>query len=596
MIMPWKKRLKTTPNDVRRAWLLAAPFVLLGASKAEADTAFTNFAFARATGTGRVNRTMPERLDDICNVKDFGAKGNNSHDDAAAIQAAFNSGAGTIFFPTGRYRIGVPILIPGDNLARIIVGCGIAGDSSSLGGSKIIGNFRDYLLKAPQGDFSPIGAVSNMGFRNDYDATGQAPITSADPPGVTNPGNGMGCCYVGGSNMRWTNIHLQTGGGIGLYFPGINNYLSSFNANANFDGPATRPFSCCIWGSACNIGDGKPFGARYGIVIVQGPATVSNMDIERCQYGLGVSGAPLTFWDRNTNSVVGPWTDNPNYVNGHGLNFESCGSASQGGAAMVVNCFAGADFSNVTSASFGQIGPADYGIWIQGGKNLIFRNVRVSDRADVAGIGLSYNGSHQNYSFYNCAADTFSATGGKQWDLIPTRPSDSVVMSAVENGAPGHRLHNCNFDGARPFALLPAPPATIWGVDEQICSDSQIPVWETTTDGTHPAPYSNVGRALSGGGGPYKVKVRWQPTGINIAAAASFPHGDGNAQSIPMSIANPGTIFPGMGAFNITTNAVIGKVQSYTGATLVIAPNGNLGPPSSTSSDLITFAGWFIMG
>jgi hypothetical protein len=40
MKIPWKKRLKTTPNDVRRAWLLAAPFVLLGASKAEADTAF----------------------------------------------------------------------------------------------------------------------------------------------------------------------------------------------------------------------------------------------------------------------------------------------------------------------------------------------------------------------------------------------------------------------------------------------------------------------------------------------------------------------------------------------------------------------------
>jgi polygalacturonase len=115
MIMPWKKRLKTTPNDVRRAWLLAAPFVLLGASKAEADTAFTNFAFARATGTGRVNRTMPARLDDIYNVKDFGALGSGRGDDQPAIQAAVNAASvagGIVFFPPGEYHLGSRVYIP----------------------------------------------------------------------------------------------------------------------------------------------------------------------------------------------------------------------------------------------------------------------------------------------------------------------------------------------------------------------------------------------------------------------------------------------------------------------------------------------------
>jgi hypothetical protein len=120
--MPWKKRLKTTPNDVRRAWLIAAPFVLLGASKAEADTAFTNFAFARATGTGRVNRTMPARLDEIYNVKDFGALGTRRGDDAPAIRAALaamfdSTYGGTVFFPPGVDQVGSQIDVGGYNRA-----------------------------------------------------------------------------------------------------------------------------------------------------------------------------------------------------------------------------------------------------------------------------------------------------------------------------------------------------------------------------------------------------------------------------------------------------------------------------------------------
>lgn len=46
------------------------------------------------------------------NVKDFGAKGNNSTDDAAAIQSAIDSiktSGGTVFFPSGTYLIGAII-------------------------------------------------------------------------------------------------------------------------------------------------------------------------------------------------------------------------------------------------------------------------------------------------------------------------------------------------------------------------------------------------------------------------------------------------------------------------------------------------------
>jgi hypothetical protein len=44
------------------------------------------------------------------NVKAWGAKGDNSTDDSAAIQACIDSAVGEIFFPPGTYRIGTPLV------------------------------------------------------------------------------------------------------------------------------------------------------------------------------------------------------------------------------------------------------------------------------------------------------------------------------------------------------------------------------------------------------------------------------------------------------------------------------------------------------
>src|SRR5689334_5741217 len=77
-------------------------------------TPFTQFAFASTGSTA--NRTLPDRLAEIKNVKDFGAKGDGVTDDWAAIMAAVNwqtavsyHGQGTIFFPPGTYHVSAPI-------------------------------------------------------------------------------------------------------------------------------------------------------------------------------------------------------------------------------------------------------------------------------------------------------------------------------------------------------------------------------------------------------------------------------------------------------------------------------------------------------
>ncbi len=56
------------------------------------------------SGTGAVTRTVDSKLGDVVSVKDFGATGDGTTDDTAAIQAALNSAA-SVFFPNAKYRI-----------------------------------------------------------------------------------------------------------------------------------------------------------------------------------------------------------------------------------------------------------------------------------------------------------------------------------------------------------------------------------------------------------------------------------------------------------------------------------------------------------
>jgi Pectate lyase superfamily protein len=85
---------------------------------ASADTPFTAFAFP-ATGAP-TPRTMPDRLAEVINVKDFGAVGDGVNNDGPALQdafdAAFGSGSGShgtssylnraVHIPYGAYLIG----------------------------------------------------------------------------------------------------------------------------------------------------------------------------------------------------------------------------------------------------------------------------------------------------------------------------------------------------------------------------------------------------------------------------------------------------------------------------------------------------------
>jgi Pectate lyase superfamily protein len=89
------------------------------APRASADTPFSSFAF-RTTGAPTA-RTLPDRLGELKNVKDFGARGDGSTNDTAAIQAAVNQ-QGTIYFPAGAYRLTRSISIRPDGQYHLVGG------------------------------------------------------------------------------------------------------------------------------------------------------------------------------------------------------------------------------------------------------------------------------------------------------------------------------------------------------------------------------------------------------------------------------------------------------------------------------------------
>ena len=91
-------------------------------------------------GTGAVATTVQAKLRQTVSVKDFGAVGNGTTNDAVAIQAAINSltSGGTVFFPTGTYLVNAQIVVS----AKVqLMGAGYAtenGTSSAYRGASCI--------------------------------------------------------------------------------------------------------------------------------------------------------------------------------------------------------------------------------------------------------------------------------------------------------------------------------------------------------------------------------------------------------------------------------------------------------------------------
>lgn len=88
-----------------------------------------------AAGTGATARTVQIKLRDIISVKDFGATGDGTTDDTAAVQAAITAAAASaaqfrVYFPSGTYRLTAALNV---TAAVSLVGAGVSPYNAALG-------------------------------------------------------------------------------------------------------------------------------------------------------------------------------------------------------------------------------------------------------------------------------------------------------------------------------------------------------------------------------------------------------------------------------------------------------------------------------
>jgi hypothetical protein len=141
-------------SDVTKRTLsagLGVGALALLARRASADTPFSSFAFP-ATGAPTA-RTLPDRFAEIKNVKDFGAKGNGTTDDTAAIRAAANLG-GTVFFPAGTYKVTETIALPSGSFVTFY----------GANAASIAGDVNGYVIDVGNDGLQDSGSISLLGF------------------------------------------------------------------------------------------------------------------------------------------------------------------------------------------------------------------------------------------------------------------------------------------------------------------------------------------------------------------------------------------------------------------------------------------------
>jgi Pectate lyase superfamily protein len=247
------RELEDSPAfDARRALLMGGTAVgtaALLSDQAKADTAFTNFAFPGTFSTA--SRNTPDRISDVLNVMEFGAKGDGVTNDTAAIRAAIaamlnwtsvggsNVKGCTLYFPPGTYLVsqigGDATDAPCFNIAGTFPNCGrITG--AGIGATVIRGfNAYNMVFDSGNGDGgNTIAEISNMTVSNSSVAIGSGCIRMSgnqslfllmnlDLSGMTCmdlglfAGNAYNVTTTGSSGATYPNF-----GSVGIYLGGGN--------------------------------------------------------------------------------------------------------------------------------------------------------------------------------------------------------------------------------------------------------------------------------------------------------------------------------------------------------------------------------------
>ena len=85
----------------------------------------------KQSGTGAINQPISLKLAELISVKDFGAVGDGTTDDTAAIQATITA-HGSAFFPSGTYLVTAPLILPEEDFYVNTTGHIISGQNATI--------------------------------------------------------------------------------------------------------------------------------------------------------------------------------------------------------------------------------------------------------------------------------------------------------------------------------------------------------------------------------------------------------------------------------------------------------------------------------
>ena len=233
---------------------------LANATAASAGSRLSGF---RQTGTGATARTVDDKLKDTVSVKDFGAVGDGTTDDTAAIQAAINAANGKpVLIPGGTYRITSTLTwSPTTYVSSFAPSLKISGDGI---GVTIIDNQVNGPAFSITSSATAILFTATLGGYIEHLTIKRTPSTS----------NGVGVYMTAAFNMVLRQLHITGMSLHGVQIPVIlgDNDGSNMVALEN-----VRIDNCAGWGIKAdgNSGNNELSFLHLKHVFVQGCGTAS---------------------------------------------------------------------------------------------------------------------------------------------------------------------------------------------------------------------------------------------------------------------------------------------------------------------------------
>jgi hypothetical protein len=168
-------------------------------------------------GGGTTPRDLGTRFADVVNVKDYGALGNNTGNDAPFIQAAIDAAFGTsgsphgtsatlnrpLFFPNGTYPINTPLILTQVRGAHIY-GSGMKSSYIKSSGAALVTNGMEYCNFE---DLTFEGATGSVCADIDWNGVGSVGLKGNIFTNV-NFGGGTYACRLGFSGNGGSNNHF----------------------------------------------------------------------------------------------------------------------------------------------------------------------------------------------------------------------------------------------------------------------------------------------------------------------------------------------------------------------------------------------------